>query len=1077
MHDGEQHTGDVYFIAEAVADADEFGVHTRLSRAIQAALSANEHLRLVGLFGSWGSGKSTVVRFLKGDLEAQGDKVFAYDAWIHQSDAPRRAFLEALLAFLAKDGFELLKSEQKRFDVLVGRTRESVTISRPQVSWLTGIVLALLLLMPFAAQFLRNDWQDVGPIALTVGGKSFGALFVAALVLSALPALLVLILTLLRAAFQGLGFEKAGGRLVALFANKVSEERADIKTQDPEPTALEFKAYFRDLMTRYARVRRRRLTIVIDNLDRLPNEDMVSLWSSIRSLFHDDSLERTHAGDLPTVILPLDEGALKRAYKDEDVAAGFVQKTFDLVFRVPTPVISQWRSYLERQLRSVFRQTVQDRWVQVATRLMDVNPAVSPTPRAMNAFVNEIGTLWLQWNGDGVSFAAMAYYVTYRAQVEEQGWEHLRHGPSWMADFDPEWMSGVAALRYGAPPATAAQILIVEPLRKAIFANDKPAFDELSQREGFEFVLRRTVDEIRTTNAGNIKSAIHLLASHPGGHQERFRTTWLTLAQGLVQASDWKPVHADDAVAIQTLIKHCSGLGRRHVVEHFPARVEALSGDEIAAAAEHILTAVTAVRNCADQEGLGLSVIKLHAPGAIVALAEEGHEVDLSRLFQAAVQVGSVEDRLVERVSEGLGSLGLRSTCNALTAWLPDFLWNRIIAGLNAETVYDGGASERFLELFRQAWMLDPASRELIAHHARLFTPLWGGAMASAQTAARLAVLGVVSGADLPYNEVPWLPGGVEIEEVAQYAEEELEAFAPALDAVDVARLFGRFEGLDSLTRRLLEPRLKASETDFSSDSFAEAFATLLRLAPPENHRQFWGDAVSVMDLTAFAQTQPYATAALLRARHPGPTASLRQQKKGFTRLASVLEAVAVQTWEAELKAPGELLDDLKALKLSGARVNAPGLAAALTDAAPPLVQLAGGIQPTVWREACEQLPRTIQRTLYARLAEAFVQTDMRRAGKLLQDLGERALLTLLRPEHADQFFSKYVSLAIARAPEVVWLKAHIEHLAEGWPHISPETRALVHRHIRAMQGQPATQGQREAIAAFAKHLPLNPAG
>ena len=48
----------------------------------------------IGLFGGWGSGKSSIVRTVKDSLEVDGSiKTMIYDAWKYSNDAFRRSFI------------------------------------------------------------------------------------------------------------------------------------------------------------------------------------------------------------------------------------------------------------------------------------------------------------------------------------------------------------------------------------------------------------------------------------------------------------------------------------------------------------------------------------------------------------------------------------------------------------------------------------------------------------------------------------------------------------------------------------------------------------------------------------------------------------------------------------------------------------------------------------------------------------------------------------------------------------------------------------------------------------------------
>ena len=59
--------------------------------------------RIVGLEGSWGSGKSNVVSMIEKELTSIGYYTFTYDAWGHQEDLQRRSILENLAGKLIGD--------------------------------------------------------------------------------------------------------------------------------------------------------------------------------------------------------------------------------------------------------------------------------------------------------------------------------------------------------------------------------------------------------------------------------------------------------------------------------------------------------------------------------------------------------------------------------------------------------------------------------------------------------------------------------------------------------------------------------------------------------------------------------------------------------------------------------------------------------------------------------------------------------------------------------------------------------------------------------------------------------------
>src|ERR1700754_2416300 len=95
--------GSYKYLPDLPAEDDQFGGHDRISRGMADAVLSNPTLKVVGLIGPWGSGKSTVVRFFERHLGASNtvkSYVFTYDAWLHQNDPPKRAFLEGFIHFL-----------------------------------------------------------------------------------------------------------------------------------------------------------------------------------------------------------------------------------------------------------------------------------------------------------------------------------------------------------------------------------------------------------------------------------------------------------------------------------------------------------------------------------------------------------------------------------------------------------------------------------------------------------------------------------------------------------------------------------------------------------------------------------------------------------------------------------------------------------------------------------------------------------------------------------------------------------------------------------------------------------------
>jgi ABC-type uncharacterized transport system ATPase subunit len=57
------------FIRDEPAEEDFFRSHSRLAHAVASTLMGQAGLKVVGLLGPWGSGKSTAIRLLQKELE------------------------------------------------------------------------------------------------------------------------------------------------------------------------------------------------------------------------------------------------------------------------------------------------------------------------------------------------------------------------------------------------------------------------------------------------------------------------------------------------------------------------------------------------------------------------------------------------------------------------------------------------------------------------------------------------------------------------------------------------------------------------------------------------------------------------------------------------------------------------------------------------------------------------------------------------------------------------------------------------------------------------------------------------
>ena len=230
-----------------------------------------EQAYTIGLYGRWGSGKSTIIKTAKHKLETENPqhiKVVIYDAWKYSGDSFRRMFLMQLQKSLS-----LIPSpEMERF---YSSTSEELSPSIKLKPW-TGWMFAILFLCIV-----------VGLVALKCMSTTEAKLW-----------------TTFCMSFASL--------IVAMFGGGLFYELKISRTKNTLFAPEQFEDCFRHLMNQVfkrnsesSQSELEKLVIVIDNLDRCPTEVVYSMLTDIKSFL-------TNGQHNVIFVVPIDDGALKK---------------------------------------------------------------------------------------------------------------------------------------------------------------------------------------------------------------------------------------------------------------------------------------------------------------------------------------------------------------------------------------------------------------------------------------------------------------------------------------------------------------------------------------------------------------------------------------------------------------------------------------------------------------------------------------------------------------------------------------------------------------------------------------------
>lgn len=387
------------------AKTDEFGSHDRVAKGIAGLIINGDGGKTIGIEGQWGSGKSTIVRFLKHQFASDENVlVVIFDAWAHEGDPLRRSFLEQLIIQLIDAKWVPKEKWLQLIEKLAKRKIDTHSkISRGVTS--TGKIIAFAAaLVPVGAIMIDFDeaWSRANLI---------GSIFVSApvIVFSIIGAV-----NIVRNWFEM--------KSLHFLESDSDEEIYSSVSQDPDPTSIEFHKNFEDLVEDALRGNEsRKLVLVIDNLDRIHDSGARTIWSTLRVFLEGPTMMPGRLLSRTWVVVPYDRSALKPSGQDKLPGFdSFKDKVIQSTFYAPSPVLSDWQSFLVAKLNEAFPNSSDEFQEQFHRlyRLYAIHHSTHErmvTPRDLILYVNEIGSLYCQWQ-DKLPLPEIAYYVILRRE-------------------------------------------------------------------------------------------------------------------------------------------------------------------------------------------------------------------------------------------------------------------------------------------------------------------------------------------------------------------------------------------------------------------------------------------------------------------------------------------------------------------------------------------------------------------------------------------------------------------------------------------------------------------------------------
>jgi hypothetical protein len=500
---------------------DEFksGAHEKIAETLVDIVTEGEGGKAIGLEGSWGSGKSSVIeiaaqKFQEHNAETQKLRhfVFVFDAWAHQGDPTRRVFLDNLIKRLIDSSIVDPRKWENKLEDFRSRRKTTVEKKFEKLSGFGKVVVFVIYLLPIAYMLLATIGSASPHTIKSVPVYWIGGAIIATPYFLAFFAWI----SHWKIIEESLGekqlrwrdsFTGKGG--LHVFNRQTDEIKTEQLVREEEATTIEFNALFDELL-KDASDRKHRLIIVLDNLDRLPKDQIRDTWAMMRNFFV-ATFGSSRQPILKNVwlIVPFDRDHIESVFEPDkpeshlNAAPGFIEKTFEIVLRVPPPLLSNWQEFLRANMWRALGSHIKIEEIHRATKLLDLDRSEQRkwiTPREIKSFVNSIAAQVKQW-GDKIPLHHQALYVLKRHKLAF-GVDSLKDASllddrtrSYVNDWDKEWVKYLAAAHYNVSPDLALEVLLSDDIVSAFRQTHDATLKALQSINGFENVLFRLIED------------------------------------------------------------------------------------------------------------------------------------------------------------------------------------------------------------------------------------------------------------------------------------------------------------------------------------------------------------------------------------------------------------------------------------------------------------------------------------------------------------------------------------------------------------------------------------------------------
>lgn len=459
--------------------------------------------KMIGIEGSWGSGKSNLIKIVENEVKKRHSgkfHFFTYDVWGHQEDLQRKAILNELVDFLLKKEILCKKEDEAEADEwkekvkrTTGTITETTQFQLPRVSWGVFFCALILITTPVCEGIANLNY--------------FENHLLWRLLIASVPLILLFVLY-----FGWLNkkchkekkrpfvptkkmFKETFAEILCVYEDRKIESTNREFVSEINPSVVDFRNLLKDI-SNALQDRNKHLVIIFDNMDRLPKEKIENLWSSIHTFFAENNGNRSIS-----CIISFDRSHIREAFpsnneSDKSYGDGYIDKTFDIVYRVAPPVLSDWKNFFKCKWLKVFDSINDQEEYEYVVQAYDLlSDKQGFTPRSIIKFINEIALLKKIFPNIPDRYKAI-FTLKKDFLIENFPDKSCLKKLKPLYDNDETCDKNIAALIYQVPPENVLSAVYVTTLKKALDQEDKEELNRISNASFFKDILDEALNSV-----------------------------------------------------------------------------------------------------------------------------------------------------------------------------------------------------------------------------------------------------------------------------------------------------------------------------------------------------------------------------------------------------------------------------------------------------------------------------------------------------------------------------------------------------------------------------------------------------